>query len=73
MTIAKAEADKAFKTCASCRTPMRRENFSKDTARKDGLNPYCRDCNGKSYLELMADAERSQNRRRVAYENWFWT
>jgi hypothetical protein len=33
-----------WKTCSRCRARRRVENFGRNAARKDGLNPWCRDC-----------------------------
>lgn len=33
-----------MKTCLKCKTPLPREMFTRDSQRKDGLNPYCRNC-----------------------------
>ena len=33
-----------MKTCASCKQDKEHSEFHKNRSRKDGLNPYCKDC-----------------------------
>lgn len=44
-----------MKTCCKCRVPKPVEMFSKGgKARKDGINPSCKDCNREYYLQNRA-------------------
>lgn len=48
----------AVKTCVRCSEEKPAGDFTKDKSRKDGLNPYCRECtrkgNRKSYVKNFA-------------------
>lgn len=39
------------KTCTKCKRELPLDSFCKDKNRKDGLNPWCRDCRKKHYAD----------------------
>jgi len=55
-----------MKICSGCKVAKTAENFSKCSARKDGLHNYCKECakenRHKRYLLKIVE-EREQNRR----------
>jgi hypothetical protein len=55
------------KTCIKCKVEKETLNFSKDRKRKDGLNPYCKQC-VRDYNQLTKDREDLKNTRKN-YQN----
>lgn len=46
-----SEESKRTKVCPKCTTEQPKTNFSKSADRKDGLNPYCKQCDRNKYLK----------------------
>lgn len=57
------------KHCAGCKEVKDTDCFGVDSARKDGLNPYCKECKREMYKEHMAKPE---NKARKASTNKQW-
>lgn len=52
------------KTCTKCKTEKPKTVFSKDSSRKDGVQPYCKECNAAyraENLEAIAEYKRVWN------------
>lgn len=55
-----------MKTCNLCREDLPKENYSRCSARKDGLQNYCKKCAAikrKKHYENNKEIEREQNRK----------
>lgn len=55
------------KTCAHCKEPKGRSEFTNDSSRKDGLCPYCRECNRRKANEWGAANKDRKNRSRLRW------
>lgn len=72
-----------MKTCRKCKSSFLLDMFTRDSRRKDGLNPYCRNCTrAASKAYDLAHPEKAKKRSRAWYEqnktdhatrskNWF--
>lgn len=63
-----------LKSCAKCKVERQLFDFAKDAKRKDGLQPYCKDCN-KAYRKAKQDdiaAYREANRADYRERNKAW-
>ncbi len=56
--------DPQDKTCIRCKSTKPRKDFTKDSARKDGLSSYCRQCSRAKQKTPGAIAARRANRQR---------
>jgi hypothetical protein len=59
------EQDIDWKQCPACGKRLERAQFSANIRRKDGLMPYCRQCNVKKVTEW-----RAQNKKLQAFRTW---
>lgn len=57
-----------MKVCSKCRTEKSADQFHKNKAKKDGLQPYCKPCH-----RAMIDAWQSRNVERVRLTTKGWT
>ena len=55
-----------MKRCSKCNRWLSKDSFSKDSNRKDGLDPYCKDCR-KSYYKQ--NKERISEYHKIYYMN----
>ncbi|WP_175952871.1 HNH endonuclease signature motif containing protein [Burkholderia sp. BCC0405] len=53
-----------FKTCTSCKSERRVQDFAKKRSTKDGLRPECRQCQARAYAEYAA-----RNKERISAAN----
>jgi hypothetical protein len=53
-----------MKVCSKCKVEKPTERFSKNKARKDGLQPYCRDC-----CKEVSSKYRQENREKLRLSN----
>lgn len=63
-----------LKSCAKCKVERQLFDFAKDATRKDGLQPYCKECN-RSYrqakqAEIAAYREAHREEQRKMNRDW---
>jgi len=56
-----------MKTCARCKLPQPRDNFTNCTSRKDGKNPYCKTCTRKASKAYTAKNPEKAKARGAAW------
>jgi hypothetical protein len=56
-----------MKKCSKCNEEKDLENFGKDKIRKDGLNPYCKECLKKRYEEIKVNDPQKLKKWRQSY------
>ena len=68
-----SNSNETFKKCCRCEIIQVIENFNKDKNGKDGLNPICRLCRKKYYIENLVKIkkynEQNKERRNIYLKN----